>query len=297
MRRKKWFLGFVILLLGIAISAPHTVAAPLGYVDPLGWAGSGARVNIYVPGDPVYTPAIELSTSANYTTAVDYWSGVSGASAESSAYVLKGTVYTGENTDYQAGGYFRDEIYFATYNGQPAELALTFSVAASGYVYGSSTYAPYTGHALLNIAFNVPIAPLTDPISWNYLSQYMLIDAQTEGAFSTSATVTLKSTDSDPTNLVQSGAYLPFTVSLWGLANNASLDWANTVELVGVQAFQNGLELDISQFTVMSNNNEGFFSNYTHVMEPTNAVPEPSTILLLSAGLAGVGFLRRRFKN
>jgi hypothetical protein len=31
---------------------------------------------------------------------------------------------------------------------------------------------------------------------------------------------------------------------------------------------------------------------------PSSAsVPEPSTILLLGAGLAGVGLLRRRFKN
>ena len=39
------------------------------------------------------------------------------------------------------------------------------------------------------------------------------------------------------------------------------------------------------------------FTNNLSFNVTTNAVPEPSTILLLGAGLAGVGFMRRRFKK
>jgi hypothetical protein len=49
MRRSKWFLVFAIIFFGIAISAPYTLAEPLGYTQPLGWKGSGACPSTLFP--------------------------------------------------------------------------------------------------------------------------------------------------------------------------------------------------------------------------------------------------------
>jgi hypothetical protein len=300
MRKGNCCLALAILSFGIAIHASCALAAPLGYDQPLNWAGNGARINTFDPSDPggsFFNLASDLSNNANATTYTEYSSGMMDGWAQSSAYVLKGSISSNETWDQQAGGYFRDELYFATANGLPAELSMTFSVRASGYVQDIGTWvynettddydwvSTGSGRASLNLGLNVPIAPITTPVDWHYLSNHLLVNATSVGGFDLTSQVTLKSTDSDPDYLVQSGTYLPFTVSLWGTVNHANLDWGDTVELVDVHAFQDGVELGNSQFTIQSNNDEGYFADFAHTMD----VPEPGTLFLaLGLGLVVV---------
>jgi len=280
------FLFSGLMGLGVAVASPAAIAEPLGYAAPLGWAGSGARINTF---NPAYTNIVSgLSPDANVTTYVShggYMDDVYGW-AESSAYVLKGHIQAaGTTAEWQAGGYFRDELYFATANGQPAELALTFSVAATGWV-GSG------GYAWLNLGMNVPITPLP-PAGLYYLSNQSLVNATTAGSFSTSTTVTLKSTDWNPDYLVQSGSYLPISVSLWGSVKEAWMNWGDTVQLVSVDAYQGTLRLDAADFTILSQNNEQYFASFAHGTAP---IPEPGTYALMLAGLGLVGWAARRRK-
>jgi hypothetical protein len=288
---KSLFSALSLIGLSVAATTPEALAAdPLGYAAPLGWAGSGARINIF---NPTFTNMeSELSPLANVPTYVEHgdymdmedvygWSG-------SSAYVLKGHIRAAGTADeWQAGGYFRDELYFATANGQPAELAFTFSVVAYGSV-GPG------GFAQLNLGWNVPVAPLTTPTDWHFLSNKMLIDTTTEGSFSTTTTVTLKSTDWVPEYLVQSGSYLPISVSLWGSVKEASLYWGNTVQLLSVQAYQGGVALDASDFTILSQNNEVYFDTFAHGTAP---IPEPETWVMLLAGLGLVSLTINRHRS
>jgi hypothetical protein len=289
MRRYKHFLIGTIIFLGIGIYAPSLLASTLGNSVPFNWAGNGARVNFYDefgnPMDP--PPALITTTNVNETTSTYYEDETMGAWAESSAYVLKGSVGNSKNTEWQAGGYFRDELYFETYNGQPAELALTFSIEASGEVYEPWGDTLETGHAWLNISMNVPID--SEPSGWIYLSQQTLLYQTTADSFSINSQVTLKSTDWDSQNLVGSGTYLPLSISLWGTANNAYLNWGDTVQLVNVQVFQKGVALDDSQFTILSNNGESYFSAFEHT-----TVPIPGALWLLGSGLAGIIGIRRK---
>jgi hypothetical protein len=64
---------------------------------------------------------------------------------------------------------------------------------------------------------------------------------------------------------------------------NSSPEWSLTVKLYDTTPGNDKLKLDYSRL-------EGEYENIT-------AVPVPSAFLLLSSGLAGIGFLRRRFKK
>jgi len=126
------------------------------------------------------------------------------------------------------------------------------------------------------------------------LDGLQVMNQTTPGTFSTSTTATLRSTGENyPDYLVQSGSYVPISVGLSGRVLDANLSWGDTVRLASVHAYQQGRELGVSEFTILSSNAEPNFSAFAHVM----AVPEPGSCAMLLAGLGLIGFAAQRRKQ
>jgi hypothetical protein len=105
----------------------------------------------------------------------------------------------------------------------------------------------------------------------------------------TSLTVRLRTDDIQPSLLISSDSYLPYTIGAWALTSNGALDFSNTVSLVDVNAYQDGVQLSDDQFTIFSTNQNPAFKPFEHTL----AVPEPSTASLMIAGLLGLVGARR----
>ena len=95
----------------------------------------------------------------------------------------------------------------------------------------------------------------------------------------------------DPVTAVSSvlATLTPTVGGIGGMTANGSNGYFST-EFSGLYAF----DLFTGSYSLIGNNSST--GNYISGIAMTS-VPEPSTILLLGAGLAGVGILRRRFKN
>lgn len=168
---------------------------------------------------------------------------------------------------------------------------MTFSLKGEGHV-------SETGHALFTIAMNVPQLDDDGQPTGGWISLSQVDMPYETDPVPINSNVILKSTDLHPGNsdyLVGSGTYLPFSISLWGITKNASLYWSDTVVLTDVQAFQydehgNSVELEDSQFTILSNNDALNFADFEH----TTTVPIPGALWLLGSGLVGLISIRRK---
>jgi hypothetical protein len=266
------FLPFVFLSEGFA--------AEIGATKPKFWQGNGARV--FEWPTPDLSSRVEWATDQktfqDATTRADYLSAAGGQSVEAmgeSRYKeLKGLVSaSGYSGVWESGGYYRDEIFFSTANGQPAVLALTFNVSATG-----STHASDNASALLTIGWGTYFGIQ----SYRDFGSETLIDLSgpnTSVVFGDQ--VTLRTSKLD--YLVASDRYVAFSVGLWGKVNEGELDWSHTAGFVSYSAFQDGIQLAPDQFTVL----EG-------VGVP--AVPEPGTYAMFLAGLGLIGAITRRRK-
>jgi hypothetical protein len=271
--------GFAVAFLPLLFSTAG-FAVEIGAMNPKYWQGNGARV--FEWPTPDLSSRVEWATDQktfqDATTRADYLSAAGAQSVEAmgqSRYKeLKGLVSaSGYSGVWEAGGYYRDEIFFSTANGQPADLALTFNISATG-----STHASDNASALLTIGWGTyyGIVSYRDlgaetPISLSGPNASVVFDDQ----------VTLRT--SKLGHLVASDRYVAFSVGVWGKVNEGSLDWSHTAGFVGYSAFQDGIRLAPDQFTIV----EG-------VGVP--AIPEPETYAMFLAGLGMIGAIARRRK-
>jgi hypothetical protein len=94
------------------------------------------------------------------------------------------------------------------------------------------------------------------------------------------------------------GSGLVNTGSFLNLINSSLAYWSDTED----PAFGSGVALNFTfggPFSGIQYVDNEYISEYGLAVRPGNAaaVPEPSSLLLLGAGLAGVRFMRRRFKK
>jgi len=282
-------------------------AFAIGFDSPGYWKGDGSKVfdfNTYPPGGqtyavPPFTIVQDITTIANKPTSASYSelngnttypNGYVTAWSQSDYYKYHGSIYaSGYPQAWETGGFTRDELYFQTYNGLPGQIEMVFNVDVSGATYTNS--GGDTPNAYLAFAWSVYdpstgifVEPLAD-------TQLILnITGANSGTQSFSGTVDYKSYDID------SGKYVPFSLGAWGAVKDGWLNWGDTIQLVGVNAYEGNVQLQNDQFTLYSDNGITNFAPFTHQME-TNAVPEPTTMLLLGSGLLGLVGLRRKFKK
>jgi hypothetical protein len=273
---------FAVLFLAF-IASTSVFAETIGVTIPRDWAGNGVRIQSYPSGVRTeqavdLTDKNEVAASASYDLSdIEGW-------GQSKNKELKGYV-DAEGYDYrwQAGGFYRDQIYIETANGLPVDLAMTFHITATG-----NTYDADDASAFLSLGWNLYYG--SGSLDYQTLGYSTLIDlAGASLSDSYSSNVTLHTVDSPFSSdgngyLIQSGTYVPYSVSVWGTVINGNLDWGNTVEFVGYTAFQNGVQLTANEFTIR----EGIQSA---------PVPEPSTILLLGLGLAALAGAGRKFRK
>lgn len=189
-------------------------------------------------------------------------------------------------------------------------LVYTFSGTASGTITSGKTSTTFT-----NQAFSVSFTENTSAITGS--AGFFLYNPASAGAFtegSYSATLTNAIIETNGNGNTGSGAYetanlfntafdngvtLDSDPALLGYALNTTVDSGLVTNSLDLAPTLNGVgdgfttsTGDVVEFTGLT------ALDFAVTVPPpsTSAVPEPSTLALLTAGLSGIGMLRRRFK-
>ena len=205
-----------------------------------------------------------------------------------------------------AGGFFRDEIYFQTYNNSPGYLEFQFGISFSLVLEISSRSSSQSLFGMTLLGYRGGDVVINDPNNLPYdfallasFGRNMQVDAGgiitlNDEAYGSDSlyfddTVTLATNANG--DLLTSGSYIPLSFTLWTDTNEGYADWADTVVLQDVKAYDNqGNLLDPTQYTLLSENNVYFdFAN--------TPVPLPGAVWLLGSGLLGLGGWRRFRKS
>lgn len=164
------------------------------------------------------------------------------AHATTRPYEISGFAqHAGDNTTWQAGGSFRDQLRFGITGGGIGSLSFRFSVELS-IVFENNQFSN-SGDLNMRLDARNP----------QDLSTLLTLDQwSVDGEGNHDQTVVLS------TGLIATDKYYALQFGMWGRARNGTTDFANTVTLTDVTAFDElGNELPAGSFTLTSEQDFG----------------------------------------
>lgn len=299
MKRKMLFLCFTVLLGLVMVQA--ATADIIGTASSTGWSGTFAGASITGSDNtPVWLVQDDNLGTPNATSRIEYYPETGNASVESNVapYNFYGDNNVQDYGNIHAGGYFRDEIYFQTYDNSPGSLQFQFHIEFGLDVNAGTASQSRFNMALLSYNGN----PGGLPLILSMFDRNMIGDGSgnvtlngvpyEDNPLWFSDTVTLDTNANG--DLLASGKYIPLSFTLWTDANEGEAYWYDTVVLEGVQVYdQEGNLLDPSKYTLLSNSEN--FSDFNNQMP--SAVPLPGAAILLGSGLLKLAIYSRRRKS
>ena len=118
----------------------------------------------------------------------------------------------------------RDEVFFQTQDGQSGTLEYVFNL----HIQSSNTYTP-DGYATFNMGFESPIDgnnQLVGSSSTTFAESAPIVNSGGGSQGATNLTVKLRTDDIQPSLMILSDSYLPYTIGAWAVASNGALDSA-----------------------------------------------------------------------
>jgi hypothetical protein len=245
------------------------------------WDSSSSTTTYYASDTNIQLGA-NSSASLN-SGSLNYGGGAYSFEGTASPYSLHGQAVATNNSPttwfLNTGTSFRDQLYFSTANGLPAELVFNFDLKIN-LANDSDPNNGYNYAMVLMVVYDGTYTG-TNP---DYNSIY---NNRVYQAFDGPLSISTLGSNYPDGGLVLSGTYLPFNFAIATNGNNGSVNWLNSLTLTDVSVLQDGVPLGPGQYTLLSKSS----------IFPSTPVPVPSTLLLLGSALVGLIKYRRKLRK